>query len=398
MNSLTFGTHTDGRNESENSALKKFGIHPRSKLSSIYRADTMRQAIRTITCERIENYVESTVPLMNCQHLNLTNETIETLNMLNDAAYRLTMKILECSTEYYCIKVSNDLYHVMSKDISTEYNYEVVDKDSGKKVTFTLPRFNRVREIKTFHDAASGQYHCKCSCNYTIQWAMPCRHIVFLNQQQLDVQQFNIRWMKVFQHVPLNIICNSKYCAPKKLHVDNEQRWLQSVAPPDELIQEPLGANCASEKDDDSNSSASTNIEMLNDFWEDNHRVIDHEDRHPYRIVQDLCRKIFEKGKHFLNSSEDLKVFVNRANNLLETLDNDMKQISGQNDSAMIVDNAHIPVSVHGKRTNCRFKSSYERMSQSSSSDNLIFSQTQSIITHIGEPIIKRGKGRPRKE
>jgi hypothetical protein len=99
-----------------------------------------------------------------------------------------------------------------------------------------------------------------------------------------------------------------------------------------------------------------------------------------------------------MNSSEDLKVFVNCANNLLETLDNDMKQISGQNDSAMIVDNAHIPVSVHGKRTNCRFKSSYEIRSQSSSSDNLIFSQTQSIITHIGEPIIKRGKGRPRKE
>jgi hypothetical protein len=217
--------------------------------------------------------------------------------MLNYAAYCLTMKILECSTEYYFIKVSNDLYHAMRKDISAAYNYEVVDKDSGKKATFILPRFNRVRKIKTFHDAASGQHHCKCSCNYTIQWVMPYRHKVFLNQQQLDVHHFN-RWMKVFQHLPLSIICNSKYCAPKKLHVDNKRRWLQSVAPPDELIQEPLGENCASKKDDDSNSSAGTNIEMLNDICVENHRVIDHDDSHPYRIFQDLGRKFFEKGKH----------------------------------------------------------------------------------------------------
>jgi len=60
----TFGTHTDGRNESENKALKQFQINPRTKLSSIYYADSVRQTIRTISCDRRDNFVQHTIPLI----------------------------------------------------------------------------------------------------------------------------------------------------------------------------------------------------------------------------------------------------------------------------------------------------------------------------------------------
>ncbi|MFN9982235.1 MAG: hypothetical protein ACK53Y_20070, partial [bacterium] len=101
QHACTFGTHTDGHNESKNKALKQFQINPRTKLSSIYYADSVRQSIRTISGDRRDNFVQYTIPLIDKEKKKeLPLETIETLNQLNDYACHLARNIIDQSKNY----------------------------------------------------------------------------------------------------------------------------------------------------------------------------------------------------------------------------------------------------------------------------------------------------------
>lgn len=83
----TLGTHTDGQNESENKELKQFQINPRTKLSSIYHADSVRQSIRTFASQKRDKFVQHTAPMMDMEKKkNILVDTIDTLNQLNDYA------------------------------------------------------------------------------------------------------------------------------------------------------------------------------------------------------------------------------------------------------------------------------------------------------------------------
>jgi len=196
----TFGTHADGRNESENKALKQFQINPRTKLSSIYYADSVRQTIRTISCDHRDNFVQHTIPLIDKKKKKeLHIDTIEPLNQLNDYASHLAYNIIELSKSYYCLKIHSNEYHIKHRNDSTSFKYEVLNNATGAKISLSLPRFNRVRVVKVIQVGDFADAY-KCNCNFTTQWGMPCRHVVFLKRQQLTLHQFDVCWLKVYYH------------------------------------------------------------------------------------------------------------------------------------------------------------------------------------------------------
>ncbi len=198
----TFGTHTDGRNESENKALKQFQINPRTKLSSIYYADSVRQSIRTISGDRRDNFVQHTIPLINKEKKKeLPLEPIETLNLAHN--------IIDQSKNYYCLKIHSNEYHIKSRNDSTSFNYDLVNESNGEKISLSLPRFNRARVVKVIQVEEDTEAFM-CNCNFTTQWGMPCRHVVFLNRQQLSLQQFDVQWLKVYSSILIDKVFT--YC------------------------------------------------------------------------------------------------------------------------------------------------------------------------------------------
>ncbi|MFN9982234.1 MAG: hypothetical protein ACK53Y_20065, partial [bacterium] len=84
-----------------------------------------------------------------------------------------------------------------------------MNESNGEKISLSLPRFNRVRVVKVIQVEEDTEAFM-CNCNFTTQWGMPCRHVVFLNRQQLSLQQFDVQWLKVYSSILIDKVFT--YC------------------------------------------------------------------------------------------------------------------------------------------------------------------------------------------
>ena len=233
LNALTYGCHTDGRVESENNALKRYNVTPRSRLSQLYRADLVRQTLRETNYRRRDQYIMNSVPILPGELRNsLPTETIETLHQLTSAGCAYMTDILQqASSGYYCVKASDGIYLVQHKNYSKTITLDITDDSLDLSHNLRLPRFQRVRKIVA--RTTDNNLVLECSCQYHKQWGLPCSHIVFINRCTISRQQLTIRWMKAYTSMPLTLQAYVE-TFPEKIYFSDEDYWLKCVAPPND--------------------------------------------------------------------------------------------------------------------------------------------------------------------
>ncbi len=139
---------------------------------------------------------------------------------------------------------------------------------TGLKNSFSLPRFNRVRVVEIFQQEEGEESVAtyKCSCNFTVQWGMPCRHIVFLTRQHLSLQQFDVQWLEFYPNIPVEDVFSLHSSLPVKVNCevpDEENLWVSQVEPPDDLLTPWQGVSLGEDDADVSDISSQNIISQL---------------------------------------------------------------------------------------------------------------------------------------
>ena len=249
---------TTGRNESEHSALKgTTPVNDSTPISKTAHLDSRRQEYRLAMTKRTANYQSVRVPVAEVEAFTegqggprgfITPAAVELLNRELANASMLQVRF-DTQTQTYLIESSSD----------------VIDSEPWNSVIRKRTRSIRVIDC-------SGRLHLRCSCPFTMEYGLPCRHILAVNELLWDLEDVDPRWLKAMATGDLDhILFQSEATAKEMLNLPYLRRSSNDtvivISDEDEFDSPPETAELPSTVEDPPQSNRSpTYSSILNDF------------------------------------------------------------------------------------------------------------------------------------